>query len=449
MAAMLGGLSFFSWRDCALALLAVPVLVLALWPFRHVRSDIPTRRMIALVLILSALPLAYLLPLPLELAAHLPGRAVRLQAAIGELGPGQWTAVSLAADDTWQAWLKFIPGLALFLAVLRLTTPQQKRLLSLILGIVLLQSLWGLAQLSSGLDSWLVFYGADGQNRASGGFANRNHFASLLILGLPLLAVLACSGNWGWQRPAHVGWRTLGVLGFLLVTVALVASRSRAAAGLLIIEGCLFSAWLLRHRRVSPGLLIGGSAAALALTVMLLFAPTQLFSGLELGNADGRLGILQRSLAAALDFFPIGAGPGTFGSLFPGFDTRDTLDKVYVNHAHNDALELLFELGAAGIAVYLAVVAAISLGFWRHAVRRGGDAVQWACALGLFALLVHGWVDYPVRVPLVAMVALTFLGVMLGPASPPRARRAGTHESSTVRPAQPSHPSSRASRTVT
>jgi O-antigen ligase len=431
-AAILGGLSFFSWRDCALALLALPVLVLALWPRRHLRVDTQTRRMIAVALVLGALPLAYLLPLPLELAAHLPGRDVRLQAAIGELGPDQWTAVSLAADDTWQSWLKLMPGLALFLAVLRLTPPQQGRLLGVILGIVLLHSLWGLAQLSGDADSLLVFYGADGQYRASGGFANRNHFASLLLLGLPLLAVLACSGNWGWQRPAHAGWRLLGVLGLLLAAVALVASRSRAAAGLLVMEGCLFGIWLLHQRRVSRGLLVGGGAAMLALAAMLLFAPYQLFSGVELGNVDGRLGILQRSLAAALDFFPLGAGPGTFGSIFPGFDTLATLDKVYVNHAHNDVLELLFELGAVGIGLYLAALAAIASGFWRHALRRGGDGLRWACALGLFALLVHGWVDYPMRVPLVAMVALTLLGVMLGPGSPPCAPRSGSGEAATA-----------------
>ncbi len=439
MAALMGGLSFFSWRDCALALLALPVLVLALWPHRHRRADTQTQWMITVSLILAALPLAYLLPLPLEWAVHLPGRDIRLQPAIGELGPGHWTAVSLAADDTWQALLKLIPPLALFLAVLRLTAPQRLRLLGVVLGIVLLQSLWGLAQLSGDADGVLVFYGADGQYRASGSFANRNHFASLLLLGLPLLAVLACSGNWGWKRPAHTGWRMVGTLGLLLVSIALLASRSRAAAGLLFMEGCLFGAWLLHQRRASRGLFVAGGAATLSLAVILLFAPYPLFSGIQLDIVDGRLGILQRSLAAALDFFPLGAGPGTFGSIFPGFDTLATLDKVYVNHAHNDVLELLFELGALGIGLYIAALSAIASGLWRHARRRGGDGVQWACALGLFALLVHGWVDYPVRVPLVAMVALTLFGVMLGPSESPSTSRTGSGEAATDGRAQAPH----------
>jgi len=430
-ATILGGLSFFSWRDDALALLALPTLVLALWPRRHHRLDPATRRWIAPALVLGALPLLYLLPLPLDLAAHLPGRGVRLQAAIAELGGGQWTTVSLAADDTWQAWLKLVPGLALFLAVLRLSSVQRHRLLAAIVGIVLLQSLWGLAQMYGGTDTPLLFYGADEAYRASGGFANRNHFASLLLLGLPVLALLASAGGWSWHSPTppHSGLRLLGALGLLLVMVALLASRSRAAAGLLVIEVGLFGVWLLRRRRASRWVLAGGGVLALCFAAILPFASYRLFGGFELGNADGRIGVLRRSFAAAWEFFPLGAGPGTFGSVFPSFDTLATLDKVYINRAHNDLLELAVELGVIGLALYLAALATLAAAFWHHVARHRGpdDGVHWACTLGLFAVLMHGLVDYPMRVPLVAMVGLAYLGVMLAtmsahrpaPLSPP------------------------------
>lgn len=421
-AAILGGLSFFSWRDAALALLAVPVLLSAAWPRPERPMPTSLRRLVALALVLALLPLVYLLPLPLELAAQLPGRAARLQATLAELGPQRWTSLSLAADDTWQAWLKLIPGLAVFLALLRLSGTQQRRLLGVILVIVLLQALWGLAQLSADADSVLRFYAPDGDHRASGGFSNRNHFASLLLLALPLTAVLASSGSWSRQRPPQAGWHVLGVLGLLLLMAALLASRSRAAVGLLLIETVLFCVWLLRHRRVSPGLLVGGTALSLGLAAMLLLASPHLLGGVELGSADGRLDLARRSLTAALAFFPLGAGPGTFGSVFASFDTLDTLDKVYINHAHNDLLELLFELGAIGGVLYLAAMALIATALWRHLAQRGSDAVQWACVLGLSALLLHGWVDYPTRAPLVALVALTYLGVMLKPASLPRHR---------------------------
>ncbi|MCQ4165472.1 O-antigen ligase family protein [Tahibacter harae] len=423
LGAIMGGLSFFSWRDGALALLALPVLLLALWPWPPQRPDRALRHRTAAALMLAALPLIYLLPLPLELAAHLPGRTVRLQAAIEELGPAAWTTVSLAADDTWQAWLKLVPGLALFLAALRLPDTRQRRLLGAILAIVMLQALWGLAQVSGDTDSSLLFYGAADDHRASGSFANRNHFASLLLLGLPLLAVLSAGGGWDWRQAPQAGWRLMGATGLLLVTTALLASRSRAAAGLLVLEAGLFCLWLLRRRGLSPRLLGGG--LALGLAAGLYFAAYLVPGGLELDSADGRLGVLQRSLTAALAFFPLGAGPGTFGSVFPGFDTLATLDKVYINHAHNDLLELLFELGMVGAALYAGALGLLAAALWRHVVRRGGDAVEWACVLGLCAVAAHGAVDYPLRVPLVAMVTLTFLGVVLRPAATPPPRRNG------------------------
>jgi O-antigen ligase len=407
---VVGGLSFFSWRDEVLALLALPALVLALWP----RGDADgARRWVAAALVVGALPLIWLVPLPLDLAAHLPGRGALLQPAVAELGPDRWTTLSLVADDTWQAWLKLVPGTALFLAALRLSDAQRQRLVGAILAIVLVQSLWGIAQLSGDADTPLQFYGADASGRASGGFANRNHYASLLLLGLPVLALFASTGSWNARRPAHHGLRLTGVLGLLLVATALLASRSRAAAGLLVIECVLFGAWLLRRRQLSGWLLAGGGALALGFAVVLSFASERLLAGFELGSVDGRLGVLQRALDAASRFFPLGAGPGTFGSVFPSFDTLASLDKVYINRAHNDALELVFELGAVGLALYLLAVAGIAAALWRHLVRRDGDGLSWACTLGLLAVLVHGAVDYPMRTPLVAMVAQIFLAIVL------------------------------------
>lgn len=430
---VLGGLSFFSWRDSVLALLALPVLLLTLWPQQ--RPDPALQCRTAVALLLAALPLLYLLPLPLELAAHLPGRGARLQPAIDELGPAAWTTVSLAADDTWQAWLKLIPGLALFLAAIRLPDTRQRRLLGVILTIVLLQALCGLAQVSGDADGSLLFHGAANDHRASGTFANRNHFASLLLLALPLLAVLAASGSWGWRQAPRAGWRLLGTTGLLLGMTAVLASRSRAAAGLLVLETGLFCLWLLRQRSLSPRLL-GGGLLALILAAALYFALCQGPGVPELGSSDGRLGVLQRSLTAALAFFPLGAGPGTFGSVFPSFDTLSTLDKVYINHAHNDLLELVFELGAVGVVLYASAMGFMAAALWRHLVRRGSDAVGWACALGLCAVAMHGVVDYPLRAPLVTMVALTFLGVLLQPAATPPSQRTSTDAN--VAPARPS-----------
>jgi O-antigen ligase len=403
-ATLFGGLSFFTWRDALLALLAVPALLLALWPTAH--RPLPPRRWLIAAAVIAALPLLYLLPLPLDWAAHLPGRAARLDAAQRELGAQAWTTLSLAADDTGQAWLKLMLPLIVFVATLRLDSAARRRLLGLLAGLVLVQALWGLAQLYGGAESVLRFYGADDAYRASGGFANRNHFASLLLLGAPLLGLLALDGRFDREagKPGHAA-RLVGALGLMLVLVALLASRSRAAAGLMLIEALLFGAWLLRRRRGAGKLLAGASVLLAGVAALLPFASYRLLGGFELGNADGRLGLLRRAAAAAWEFFPLGAGPGTFESVFRSFDVLQTLDKVYINRAHNDLLELAFELGAVGVALYLLALGALAGCLARNGLRRHGDATGWACSLGVAMLALHGLVDYPLRVPLVAAMA--------------------------------------------
>ncbi|HSX62583.1 MAG TPA: hypothetical protein VLF18_20565, partial [Tahibacter sp.] len=85
---LLGGSSFFSWRDGVLALLALPVLLLALWPRQHAADALGVPAGAALAL--SLLPLLWLVPLPAAWIAALPGRAGLLQPALAELGADAW-----------------------------------------------------------------------------------------------------------------------------------------------------------------------------------------------------------------------------------------------------------------------------------------------------------------------------------------------------------------------
>ncbi len=73
--------------------------------------------------------------------------------------------------------------------------------------------------------------------------------------------------------------------------------------------------------------------------------------------------------------------------------------KYYVNHAHNEYLEIFFEGGifAAGlVAVYLILL----LSALAHNRR---EPLQRAAFLSVFFLLVHSLVDYPLRTMALAM----------------------------------------------
>lgn len=403
-AAVCGGLSVFGWRDALLALLALPPLLLAAWP-GEARGGVGLP--VALAIAASLLPLLFLIPLPADWVLQLPGRAALLQPAVAELGNDLWLPLSLAPDATWQAWLKTIPPLALFIAALRMSEAARRRLLFALLLLALLQALWALLQWPAGADERLYLFGSDGAGRGGGAFANRSHLAGLLALLLPVVAMLALHGG---QARTALPPRIAIAAGALLLVAAMLATRSRAGAGLLAIEGAALALWSLRRQGVR---VVGSALAAVAAAALLILpsAGPQLLQGFALDVADGRAALLQRSFAAAMTFFPFGSGPGTFAAVFATFDTTATLDTVFVNHAHNEPVQLLFELGPAGVALYAGALTAAAWVLVRHA----GDALRWACALGIAAALLHSLVDYPLRVPLPALACAALAACALSP----------------------------------
>jgi O-Antigen ligase len=406
-AALLGGLSFFSWRDSLFALLALPPLLLALWP-RAAAQRLPAA--IKLALFFSLLPLLYLIPLPASWLLQLPGRAELLAPAVAELGPQAWLTLALDTDAGWQAWLKILPPLALFTATLLAAAAARRRLLQLLLALALLQALWALLQLAAGSDA-LYLHGAESAGRASAAFANANHLAGLLLPLLPVFAVCVLREDRGGAHAQQWPRYLAGVSGLAVLACAVLATGSRAGACLLLAEALVLGLWLLHARHASllwPALALLAAAAVLALPQ----AGPLLLQGFSLDVADGRAELLRRAFAAAMTFFPLGSGPGSFAGVFASFDTLATLDKVYVNHAHNEPVQLLFELGLAGAALY-----ACALGLVLHALLRSGDARQRACALGVGALLAQSLVDYPLRAPLAGMACAVLLAIALSPAS--------------------------------
>ncbi len=209
-----------------------------------------------------------------------------------------------------------------------------------------------------------------------GPMVNRNHFATWLLLALPVTVgylvahVQARAARWrgpgGAIRQARaLGGRAVWLAGAgLLMLLALVDSRSRAAVASLIVAG-LFATWLGRGRAAGGArwtlvLFLGLAAAALAAWAnlgMLL----QRFDDLAVEGSSGRLHIWRATMRVIRDFWLTGVGLG-------GYDTamvvyQDGAREVFFNHAHNQYLQGMAEGG-----LLLALPAAVALlAFWRAA----------------------------------------------------------------------------------
>ena len=416
-----GGPGWFGDR-----LLVVPALGLAAWACWRLWQR-PQRAGWAfwfLPAALLAVPLLQLIPLPVELVRLLPGRALYLNelASVGALPT--WMAWTLNAFQTERVlWFVVLP-VALYMATASLPLLAQRRLLAGLVAFGLLSALVGFGQAMQGPTSPLYFYAETNPDDAVGFFANRNHLAALLVCLLPLAAglladrVRVSASSRDVQR-----W----FLAFCLVVLALgaTATRSRAGFGMLL-ASVVASALLLWFAPREAGKWLGSPRAWLQVTGLLAVVAvvqTTLYNLLlrfEVDPLDDFRAVLtRRTWQAAEPFAGTGAGLGTFmdgyGQL--GEETADL--PLFINHAHNDYVELWFEGGLPAL-----LLAAVALGVVVYALlqvlrRRTGDDANHGMLLGsglpLLLLALHSLVDYPLRTAAVAAMAAVLAGVLLGP----------------------------------
>jgi len=371
--------------------------------------------------------LAGLVPLGTDTWLALPGR--ELYAPIVKLLGAPEIALdslplSIDAASTERAVMVVCTCIAVTLATLMLKRSSLLALLGAIAILAIIEALIGFLQLGfRGAASAFVLEYA-GHARASGTFVNKNHYATLLAMALPVL-VLRAAGNYSFfmhgdrDNPlANLWWG----IGAALVGAALIASLSRAG----VFAGALVSAiavllCLFRQEEISR------RALALGVVVLLLFLVLAAAAGLQgllksissaalLEGASSRGLMNAQTWTGVVAFFPVGAGLGSYSIAFPRFQQRDL--SGYVEYAHNDYLQLLFETGVVGVVVIalFAVAAFITAsGLWR-AIRNeerlpGGTG----CALGAAAFALHAWFDFPAHIPALAIVVTMLFAAALNP----------------------------------
>ena len=367
------------------------------------------RWLFGLPLVLVALPILQLIPLPPAIWTHMPGRAplVADMVAAG-VTPG-WAQWSLDARATERIlWSAMVP-IGIFTATATLHRPQQRRLVGLAVAFAGFSALVGLWQLMEGPKSPLYFYEITNQNSAVGFFANRNHLASLLAVSLPVTAGLLSDR----LRVVGHGVRDLRVwllTGRIVVrAVGVTATGSRAGFLLLmlsVVAGALVM-WRAGRRQsersAQTWLKIGGAVAGLIIVQFTLFA---LLGRLQKDPAeDYRAVMTPATLAAAAPAVGTGYGLGTFVQAYDELGDVTADQREYVNHAHNDYVELWLEGGLPAVSLILVFCASIVLTSLRSLLQPDDASntagrpsnVAVGAALGLVLLILHSMADYPLR----------------------------------------------------
>lgn len=391
-------------------LAAIGVLLCALWggrfaPLRRVRVPL------LFLLALTALIVGQLIPLPPSIWTALPGRHLFVDAAPMSGLVQVWRPISLAPDLTLTSLLAVLPLFAVFVSMAPLSSLAVKRLLPIYISVSVFGALLGFIQLLSG-DGAFYIYSITSVGAPVGLFANRNHEALMLAITLPAVSAFVAMK------------RSAGRLG-LALTIALIAIPLTLATGsrsglLLLFVGAI-GGWLLytdgeliptSTSRWRPTL---GMFAAffsvmgmIGLTVAMARAPSvqRLFS--QDVSQEVRVQLFEPMLRIGWTYFPFGTGIGSFVPVFKIHEPISFLGPLYLNHAHNELLELYIETGIFGIALLVGF-----LGWWlrmqmrlwrRSALSTSGITLARLGGIWTFMILFLSLADYPLRTPAFAVI---------------------------------------------
>ncbi|WP_324699487.1 O-antigen ligase family protein [Novosphingobium aerophilum] len=415
-----GGGSGHAVAEIAIELASIAVaawLLASPLPMRGRGALVP----LALLAAWAGLAALQLVPLPAPVWRAMPGR--ELAAAIADhVGAGQAAhPLSLDPAATRRALAALLPAAAMLLAVAHMDLRERLALSAVAIGCALASLLLGVMQLLSA-GQWGTLYPEGHLGYATGLFANRNHQASFLLVAVALACTFAARKASG---------SILALLLMASLAAGVIATTSRA--GLLLLPVSLLPlaasipARRLRWLAVLP--LVAAGAYALAMNNAMVRI---VMDRIRNGNME-RLSFWQDSGTAIARFWPFGSGYGTFAGVFQTVEPLEHVGTHYVNHAHNDLLEIMLEGGMPATLLFAAGIA-----WWLRrgvsALRETGSARRLGIAAwtGILVLLLHSLVDYPVRMLPVELVAAMLAGFLVPPAPPaqPARRRLGPPHSS-------------------
>ncbi len=283
--------------------------------------------------------------------------------------------VSVDAGRSLDSLIMVLVWIGVFHAVSQLRAGSQAVLLLYMLAGLLVNLLFSFFQFSSSTFAQamqILPYNAN-----AGFFENENHLSALVYLSVPFIIVLS----------KRIGIRFLEVPILVSLLSFQFVIGSRAGLALIVMSILLSYAVFTPRRRLALSLTaVAGTAGAI---LAWRYVPDWWTSGGPLSRSV----FSERALQAAFDNFPGGIGFGNFQLIYPSYESASIIVSKYVNHAHNDFLELFLEgslLAVILIAVYYLLLA-------RKCIFGDLSDMQKAAVIGVIFVSIHSTVDYPLR----------------------------------------------------
>lgn len=364
----------------------------------------------------------HVVPLPPAIWSTLPGREVAVEVYRATNIPLPWLPLSMSPVEAWNSLFSLFLPLAVLILGLAASGGEQIRALRLFLVVGVLSSLIGLLQILGSPQGALYFYDITNNGAAVGLFANRNHQAVLLASLFPLLALHASLADNSRGR-LQLHWvSSIAAAAFIAPLILVTGSRNGLIIGVI---GLVLALWVFdrkvsrstqketqRFTRFIPWIVAGGLLLLSLATVLLSRGEAfQRLMNLDVSQ-DLRFKALPTIWDITLKVFPWGSGFGSFDEVYRHYEPGSLLSPNYLNHAHNDWLELAMTGGLP--AMLLALWGGVMFLFalrrivWPRGNWRGERSTLIAArctAVILLILAMASAAEYPARTPSLAVLA--------------------------------------------
>jgi O-antigen ligase len=314
---------------------------------------------------------------------------------------------------------------------------QIQKLVGALIAVGVFEALFGLIQVSSSTPSLLFYSKTINLGAATGTFVNPNHFAGFLELILPLAVGLILSriGVFALRDPkartdwrqfiARLGGKALAVnvmifLAILIMSAAIIRSRSRSGVFLLFFTFLLFGEIIMFHfGRARERQKLSRNFINAAFVIILVFSA---FVGL--GSVINRFleddtlfrggrTVFWGNVTGMIRNFPLlGSGLGSFVSVYPYYD-QSGFDMT-LTHAHNDYLELASDVGLVGAALLLAGIGFLLFKIftaWRDRRSMEIKGLSMGGFVAVVVILFHSLTDFNFHIPSNALLFAVILAL--------------------------------------
>jgi putative inorganic carbon (hco3(-)) transporter len=426
-----GGTDKIAFAVVQLFLFGAAAFFVASAPARAFRSP---AKLVAVPAVLAGIVLLQLCPLPGSWLQLFSGH----ESSLAGIGTGY---LSFEPYVTRSHFLILLACFAAFYLA-QVVSQNQRRKKFFIASLVALgtfEAFYGMVQYLTGWQQIFTYVKKFDLEEATGTYINRNHYAGFLEMILPfsLALVFYEYAKLRGHRGSNMSFRELAAKSALqrlilslsvavIVCAAVGFSRSRmgilaAASSVFVIFGLITISRF--HGRTSS--LLAATFIVLSIALAAWIGPGPIVSRFQNVGDEYSLGGPSR-ISIWHDALPLiqlhpwlGTGLGTFPIAFTGGQTAFL--GQFVNHAHNDYLEIASDLGVPAALFLFASIVLILV----HAVRTFllGDrdferVVALGCVGSIVAILFHSFADFNLYIPANALLFSAILGLGIAVRAP-------------------------------